>query len=85
MIQPKRITGKTITGNGNQATAGYSILHNQKLFHHTEWMQEIHSEGQSNKAVKDICTSQLEEQKREEEVVQFHGGGFKSGFIHNGT
>ena len=34
-----------------------------------EWMQEIHSEVQSNKAVKDICTSQLEEQKREEEVV----------------
>ena len=46
-----------------------SCKHNQKSFHHTEWMQEIHSEGQSNKAVKDICTSQLEEQKREEEVV----------------
>ena len=46
-------------------------------------MQEIHSNNNNwdwstisfNKAVKDICTSQLEEQKREEEVVHIFMGG----------
>ena len=52
------------------------LKHNQKSFHHTEWMQEIHLVGQSNKAVKDICISQLEEQKREVELVVLYPEDF---------
>ena len=56
--------GKTITAAGNlngrclckNATKSYSTI--------WSWMQEMYSEGQSNKAVKDICISQLEKQRR---------------------